>query len=346
MTGARSAPGGGPREIRLLEPPPRCADTGGYRFNARIGERLASERRGGVVRATAGRLLAELDDVARRAAVAVVDSLLLGEVDPPARIDDAPLLLMHLPPDADPALDDATRRHLAERTAGWIARSRGVITTSPRLARTLVERHRGLIARAVLPGVEAFFRPAPAERAPGTTPTLVAVGSLVPRKGQQQLATIGSRIAHRGTRLRLILIGDDRADERYTREVRDAATGLDLTITGAVPAAQVARALQRADVFVAFASVETYGMAAAEAAACGLPIVSTAAGEIDRWIDDGRDGFVVEPGDATAFEDRVVRVLADLDGFASRARARPCRPPSWEQASAAWIAAVDAWDAG
>ena len=72
--------------------------------------------------------------------------------------------------------------------------------------------------------------------------------------------------------------------------------------------------------------IETFGMAAAEPMACGLPVVATRNGGLCEVVDDGVTGFLVAPGDADALAAAVARYVSDrplreAHGAAGRAQA-------------------------
>ena len=46
-----------------------------------------------------------------------------------------------------------------------------------------------------------------------------------------------------------------------------------------------------------------------EAAANRVPIIATAVGDIPQLIEDGKTGYLVEPGNAAELEDRMLRFL-------------------------------------
>ena len=91
-----------------------------------------------------------------------------------------------------------------------------------------------------------------------------------------------------------------------------------MRLTGAVPRTSVVAELQRADVFalpmrtrLAGLNPEGLGLAALEAAACGLPVVVGRSGGAPETVQPGRTGFVVDPHDPAALADRLVTLLAD-----------------------------------
>jgi D-inositol-3-phosphate glycosyltransferase len=77
------------------------------------------------------------------------------------------------------------------------------------------------------------------------------------------------------------------------------------------PHGQLARFYQAADVLVMPSRSETFGLVAAEAQACGLPVVAAAVGGLRFVVDDGRSGYLVDGHDPAAYADAVTRVLSD-----------------------------------
>ncbi len=58
---------------------------------------------------------------------------------------------------------------------------------------------------------------------------------------------------------------------------------------------------------------ETAPMAVIEAMAAGKPVVATRVGGVADLVEDGRSGFVVEPGDQNALAQRIVEVLTNAE---------------------------------
>ncbi len=79
------------------------------------------------------------------------------------------------------------------------------------------------------------------------------------------------------------------------------------------------------DVFVLPSRREGFPMVLLEAMACGLPVIATRVGDIDRIIEHGVSGLVVEPADTAALQQALQTVLAEPDraqrmGTAARER--------------------------
>jgi glycosyltransferase involved in cell wall biosynthesis len=258
------------------------------------------------------------------------------------------LALIHHPLADETGLPASERDRLYDAERRVLAVAKGVLVTSAHTAGRLADF--GVQAariRVVRPGIEAP-RPlvgAGATAAPGagdrpTPATLLCVASLTPRKGQDVLLRALARL--RQLSWRLWLVGPAR-DAAFSRGLRRLAHELGLQgrirITGAVAPAIVAWFYRQADVFVLPSFYEGFGIAAAEAAAHGIPVVASDAGAIPEAI-AGTRHRLVPPGD-------VIALAEALRPFLGRGQAvRRClRPPSamrsWTQAGREFIASLD-----
>src|SRR5438046_1779687 len=69
--------------------------------------------------------------------------------------------------------------------------------------------------------------------------------------------------------------------------------------------------LQAADVFFLTSETESFGLAALEALACGVPVVATRVGGVPEVIFDGENGFFAFVGDVVVMSDVVSRLFSD-----------------------------------
>ena len=144
----------------------------------------------------------------------------------------------------------------------------------------------------------------------------VFAGRLSPEKGAG--AAIDIALAA-GTR---IDVYGDSYDAQYAREQIDPRRGTPgVAVHQGVPRAAIWAAMARAAVALCPASWdEPFGMAAADAQACGTPVVAFKRGGLSEIIVDGVTGFLVRPDDIQAAADSV-RKTAQISRAACREHA-------------------------
>jgi glycosyltransferase involved in cell wall biosynthesis len=171
-------------------------------------------------------------------------------------------------------------------------------------------------------------------------PTLLFVGTVMPRKGVVDLVDAVESVVAAGHDPRVVVAGETDLDAEYTERVRERirAAGLDETVelAGFVPGEELPALYALADLFVTPSLEEGFGMTVAEAMAAGTPVVGTRVGRIPWLLDDEECGRVVRPGDPAGLADAVSALLADpaeRERLGQRARER-ARDVSWEGVAA------------
>ncbi len=215
------------------------------------------------------------------------------------------------------ALPEEDFQHLVSETA---MASRYLVASSF-TRESLIKNGASADAITVVPyGVDLErFKPCPTKRQSRTSRLrLLFVGRINQRKGVKYLLEALTLL--RGSPIDLTICGravDDLqlfAPFRSQIEIRTSVSGEELV-----------RAYQTADLFV-FPSVgEGFGQVLLEALACGLPILSTTHTAAPDLIDDGVQGFIVEPRRADLLADRIdwaVRNRGELSRMGARARER------------------------
>ncbi|MGB2964133.1 MAG: glycosyltransferase family 4 protein [Anaerolineales bacterium] len=146
--------------------------------------------------------------------------------------------------------------------------------------------------------------------------------------------------------IHLIMIGPDKKDGSFESVQRLAtAKGLQswIEFVGSVPKNDVPLWLQKGDIFLNTTRYESFGVSVMEAAACGLPVVSTNVGEIPFLWEDGEDILLVPSGDSEAMANAVKRILTEprlTERLSSNARKKAegfdwsFILPRWEQSFA------------
>jgi glycosyltransferase involved in cell wall biosynthesis len=124
---------------------------------------------------------------------------------------------------------------------------------------------------------------------------IASVMRLAPRKRPLQLLRMLRRVQDQtrpAVRVRAVIVGEgpERATlDRYLvrHNMRDR-----VTLTGGLDRRQIRDVFSRADFYVAPAELESFGIAALEARAAGLPVVATRRGGVGEFIMHGRDGLL------------------------------------------------------
>lgn len=123
---------------------------------------------------------------------------------------------------------------------------------------------------------------------------------------------------------RLLMIGD--GPERQAAERQAAALGVGDRVEFTGPLPDTSRVLPLADAFLLPSDGESFGLAALEAMACGVPVVGARAGGLPEVVEDGRCGILEAVGDTAAMTGRLAALLGEPSraaswGLAARERA-------------------------
>lgn len=180
----------------------------------------------------------------------------------------------------------------------------------------------------------------------GATVNLLSVATMTPRKGHLLLVEALHRLDARcASQWHLTCAGALDRDPLHVSAVRrgiaDAGLSDHITLAGAVSDEALQRLYVQADLFVSAAWWEGYGMAAAQAIAVGLPVVTTTGGALALTV-PAHASLQVPTGDAAALSAAMERCITDsaLRGRLAAA-ARAARPslPRWP-ATVARVAAL------
>lgn len=221
-------------------------------------------------------------------------------------------LLLHYLPSLEPALDLRGRQALQAVEHRAVAQADFAIATGKTVAEAVTARWPGKPVFLCEPGVgEAFLR-----NRPGRTDQpvkLLTVAHLLPAKGHGPLLEILQQLRHLHWHWQVA--GDCGLSPETVRRLRDRAAQAGLTdrITfhGALPQEAIAALMANSDLFVFPSTFEAYGMAVAEAAAAGLPVLSNRVGAAEQLIQHGLTGFLATAGDWDGFGGYLQVLLED-----------------------------------
>lgn len=179
-----------------------------------------------------------------------------------------------------------------------------IITAVSRFTADLVKREMRLAdnIKVIYNGVDhiLFTPPKPDHNKQTNKINVLFCGKLTRRKGAHWLVPIAERL-------------DRNINIIYTSGLRSSGTlthHSQLQCLGSVPYHKMPAVYQDADILLFPTVREGFGLAAAEAMSCGLPVVASDCSSLPELIDEGKGGFLCPLGDVDAFADKI-RLLAE-----------------------------------
>ncbi|MBS1902711.1 MAG: N-acetyl-alpha-D-glucosaminyl L-malate synthase BshA [Bacteroidetes bacterium] len=160
-----------------------------------------------------------------------------------------------------------------------------------------------------------IFRPIPTAKnlrrmlAPNAEKVLVHVSNFRAVKRVSDAIKAFKLVLDRGVKAKFLLVGDgpDRAEcESLARQL-----GIWNHTRFLGKQAELASILSASDIFLIPSGNESFGLAALEAMACGLPVISSDIGGLPEVNVDGKTGYIVPMGNVEALADRTYSLLTN-----------------------------------
>ena len=218
----------------------------------------------------------------------------------------------------------------AETTRFGIAESDGVTAVSEWLRKATLETLDVPKSIEVVPNFidperydQARARRGPRRWAETGEKLLVHVSNMRPVKRISDVVRVFHRVS-RDVPSRLLLVGDGPELARAEQLARELGIADRIRFVGTV--ALVEDILVHCDLFLLPSESESFGLAALEALACGVPVIASDVGGVPEVIDHGETGRLCPVGDVDAMAESAVELLRNEDelvrlGENGRARA-------------------------
>lgn len=147
---------------------------------------------------------------------------------------------------------------------------------------------------------------------------LVHVSNFRPVKCTQDVIRIFAKVSER-VGARLLMIGDGPERPRAVELAAELGVGGRVSFLGSFP--HVENLLAVSDLFLLPSVKESFGLAALEAMASGVPVVASRTGGLPEVVQDGKTGFLCDERDVEAMVTAALKLLTDSELHARFAKA-------------------------
>lgn len=144
---------------------------------------------------------------------------------------------------------------------------------------------------------------------PNDEKLLVHVSNFRAVKRTPDVVCVFAKLRELGLNVKLLLVGD--GPDRMACEALAREKGIHHEVRFLGKQEPVEEILSIADVFLMPSASETFGLAALEAMACGVPVVSSNIGGLPELNIDGETGFLCDLGDIEAMTQVTARLIND-----------------------------------
>jgi L-malate glycosyltransferase len=163
---------------------------------------------------------------------------------------------------------------------------------------------------------------AKARYAPNGEKILIHISNFRPVKRIEDVVLVFDKV-RKEIPVKLLLVGDGPERHKIETLCRELQTCKDITFLGKVKS--TSQVLSLADLFLLTSQTESFGLAALEAMASGVPVISTNSGGLPEVNHHGFSGFLSNVGDIGDMAKNVLHILKDeetLQKFKLNAQAR------------------------
>lgn len=164
---------------------------------------------------------------------------------------------------------------------------------------------------------------------------ILFLGNVIERKG---LHTLLQALRLSTFDLRLDIVGSLTADPAYAKQMQEFVSTRSLsprvTFHSSLNNQPLIDKLKSAHILVVPSSYEGFGIVYLEGMGFGLPAIGTTLGAASEVIDDGRTGFLIQPGNAQGLAEKLELLNERRDlllEMSLAAQGRYQRQPTWNQ---------------
>jgi len=206
------------------------------------------------------------------------------------------------------ALDQAPPSWVNAAASNLFKSAARVVVLSDEEAESISKRTPGIEFR-VLPNAVATDAFPDSDR-PWGTKSITYLGRLTEAKGLSEIVETCRLLKGQGFKFKFVAYGTGQDQNEFIRRMT-LVLGDDFHYGGIVSGPEKIKALSAADIFLLPSRFEGLSLALLEAMAAGcVPVVSDR-GSIPSVVEDGRNGFLIDPGDITQIVGRLKFLLSE-----------------------------------
>ena len=149
--------------------------------------------------------------------------------------------------------------------------------------------------------------------------TILYFGGIIRKKGVLEIPHYFNQVIEKIPDAQLILIGQDMYDKltgnastfQMMQQLFSEESGLNVKFLGSVPYQEIKTYIEKATLCIFPSYAEALPVSWIEAMAMAKPVVASNIGWSKEVIDDGIDGFLVNPGQHSEYADKIIQFLQD-----------------------------------
>lgn len=148
----------------------------------------------------------------------------------------------------------------------------------------------------------------------GRTFKFITVGSLISRKGIDQVIRSFARLYKENDSIRLTVIGGGPERENLESIVSSYSLHEVVEFTGLIERSRISKLIRESDCFVLASKAETFGVVYLEAMSSGLPVIATRNGGVDHMV-EAFNGRLIEVDDEQSLFTEMQSIIVSIASY-------------------------------
>ncbi len=151
--------------------------------------------------------------------------------------------------------------------------------------------------------------------------TMISIGLLLKRKGFDLL--INALEVLKGKKFKLLVIGEGEEKNNLQKQINSLGLQENIFLLGFKKRNEISEILEQSDAFVLASHVETFGVVYIEAMAAGLPVIATACGGPEDFVNE-QNGLLIPTNDIKALKNAITTMYNTYRNYDADAISEEC----------------------